>query len=284
MENLAYYNGKISPISEMMIPAIDRAAYFGDGVYDAAAIANHIPFAIDAHIDRFFNSFSAIKIDFPMTKAELKALLLDLISRVDGGEMMLYWQCSRGSFPRGHAFPPADIKPNLLAFLTPFNMHKLNKTMKLATVEDTRYFHCNVKTLNLLPNILAAQYAKEQECDEVVFHRGESVTEGCHSNLLIIKDGVLCSHAADNLILPGITRQHLLDLAPKVGLKTSEAGFTLQEMMDADEVLITSSGALCNAAVTVDGIKVGGKAPKFLDDLQKIYGEMFNQETNSKIF
>lgn len=284
MENLAYYNGKISLISEMMIPATDRAAYFGDGVYDAAAIVNRTPFAIDAHIDRFFNSFSAIKINFKMSKNELKELLFSLIEKVDSEQMMLYWQCSRGAHPRGHAFPPKNVEPSLMVFLTPFTMKPMRKTMKLATVEDTRYLHCNIKTINLLPNIMAAEHAQEQGCDEVIFHRGEIVTEGCHSNILIIKDGVLYSHPADNFILPGITRKHLLELAPKAGLVAREEKFTLAELLAADEVLTTSSGALCNAAETVDGKRVGGKDTKALELLQKAYGEMFNLETGSKTF
>lgn len=284
MQNLAYYNGKISRISEMMIPATDRAVYFGDGVYDATAVANFIPFALDAHIDRFFNSFSAIKLDFKMSKSELRDLLLDLVVQLDDGNSMIYWQCSRGSAPRGHAFPFPAVEPALLVFITPFTMHSFENTKRLLTVEDTRYLHCGVKTINLLPNVLAAQKAAENDCDEVVFHRGEIVTEGCHSNILMIKDGVLCSHPLGNLILPGITRAHLMELAPTVGLKTSEKQFTLAELYDADEVLITSSGSLCNAASELDGKAVGGRAPELLGALQKAYGEKFNRETGSSTF
>lgn len=156
--------------------------------------------------------------------------------------------------------------------------------MKLMTMEDVRHHILNVKTLNLLPNVLAAQAAKEKGCNEVVFHRGSRVTEGFHSNILMIKGGALCSPPLDNLILPGITRKHLIQIAGQLGIPVKEDVITLEELFDADEVLVTSSGDLCNAATELDGKPVGGRAPEILHALQKAYGERFNRETNSHTF
>ena len=151
--------------------------------------------------------------------------------------------------------------------------------IKLNTEEDTRFYHCNIKTLNLIPSVIAYQRCIEQGCQETVFHRGERVTECAHSNILIIKDGVLCTPPRDNLILPGITLKHLLMLAEKNGIPTSEAPFTMQELADADEIIVSSSGGLCIQAVELDGKPIGGKDPKTLKTLQDAYAEFYAEDT-----
>lgn len=284
MKSIGYYNGKTGPLEELTVPFTDRGLYFGDGVYDATAVANHTPFAIDDHIDRFFNSFQAVRIPFAMSKPQLKELLLDLCQQAEGDSHILYWHVTRGCGERGHAFPPEGTPANLLIYLSPFHVSPFEATMKLMTMEDVRHHILNVKTLNLLPNVLAAQAAKEKGCNEVVFHRGSRVTEGFHSNILMIKGGALCSPPLDNLILPGITRKHLIQIAGQLGIPVKEDVITLEELFDADEVLVTSSGDLCNAATELDGKPVGGRAPEILHALQKAYGERFNRETNSHTF
>ena len=135
------------------------------------------------------------------------------------------------------------------------------------------------ETLNLIPSVIAYQRCIEQGCQETVFHRGERVTECAHSNILIIKDGILCTPPRDNLILPGITLKHLLMLAEKNGIPTSEAPFTMQELADADEIIVSSSGGLCIQAVELDGKPIGGKDPKTLKTLQDAYAEFYAEDT-----
>lgn len=284
MKSIGYYNGKTGPLEELTVPFTDRGLYFGDGVYDATAVVNHNPFAIDDHIDRFFNSFRAVRIPFAMSKAELKELLLDLCRQAEGDGHILYWHTTRGCGERGHAFPPAGTPANLLVYLSPFHVTPFDVTMKLMTMEDVRHHMLHVKTLNLLPNVLAAQAAKENGCNEVVYHRNGRVTEGYHSNIMMIKDGALCSPPLDNLILPGITRMHLIQTARQLGIPVKEDVITLDELFAADEVLVTSSGDLCNAATAIDGKPVGGRAPEILHALQKAYGQRFNQDTQSQTF
>jgi len=135
-------------------------------------------------------------------------------------------------------------------------------------VEDTRFLHCNIKTLNLIPNVIASQRALEAGCDEVVFHRGETVTECAHSNVHIIKNGRFITHQADNLILRGIARSHLLQACDRLNIPVDEREFTLSELFDADEALVSSSGDLGVSAETIDGKRVGGKAPELLKRIQ----------------
>lgn len=279
MENLGYYNGKIGLLEEMMVPMNDRVCYFGDGVYDATYAVNHIPFALMDHIDRFYNSAAMIRIPIEMSKEEMAALLTDLVKKVDSNEAMLYWQITRGTGPRNHSFNGAPMKPNFWVTVRHNPMKDIHKKYKLMTVEDNRYFFCNIKTLNLLPNVLAFQQAVEAGCDEAVFHRGEMVTECAHSNIIILKDGVFRTAPLSNLILPGITRKHLIAICKEIGIPVLEEAFTIAQMMDADEVIYTSSGALCNPVSEVDGKPVGGKAPELLKKLQDTYLARFRKET-----
>lgn len=278
MENVGYYNGEFGLIEEMKVPMTDRALYFGDGVYDATYAVNHKIFALEDHLDRFYNSCKLLEIPFDMPRTELTAILQEVVDRIDcDGEIMLYWQASRGSGLRNHVFP--DSKPNLLAYTREFPMRSLDKKFKAITLEDTRFLHCNIKTLNLIPSVIANQRAKEAACDEAIFHRGDVVTECAHSNVTIIKDGVFRTHPANNLILPGITRKHLIQICNENKIPVDETPFTLKELFDADEVIITSSGALCNVVSEVDGKPVGGKAPEIIKTLQTAYREKFLKDT-----
>lgn len=147
-------------------------------------------------------------------------------------------------------------------------------------MEDTRFFHCNIKTLNLIPSVMASQKAKEMGCDETVFHRGGRVTECAHSNVHIIKDGVFRTAPLDNLILPGTARAHLITACKKLGIGVSEEPFSVDELMAADEVIVSSAGSLCLQAVEIDGKPVGGKAPEILKPLQDEVLRVFMEETN----
>ena len=262
MKNIAYYNGKTGLIEEMMVPMNDRACYFGDGVYDATAALNHVPMHFDDHIDRIFSSAKLIDIDIPMTKDEMKRMLLDLIAQVDGDSLMVYWQVTRGVGMRNHPYSGAETKPSVWAFVKPLKMRDPYGVYKCITMEDTRFLHCNIKTINLLPAVIANQRAMEAGCDETIFHRGDRVTECSHSNVHIIKDGVLRTAPCDNLILPGIVRKQILSVCRDIGVPVVEAPFTVAELMDADEIFFTSSSALSSRVAEIDGRSVGMKDEK----------------------
>lgn len=279
MKYVGYYNGEIGPLEEMKIPMLDRAVYFGDGCYDATTFANNNIFAADDHLDRFYNSCKLLEIPFEMSREELRAELQKCIDANEIDHGMLYWQCSRGTTYRGHQFPPASVKPNLMIFTVPCDLIPFDKTFRLISMEDTRFLHCNIKTLNLIPNCMAMQRAVEAGCDEVVFHRGDRVTEGAHSSLAIIRDGVFCTPPADELILPSITRKHFLDLCDKLGIPSRVAPFTVDELLTADEIMILSTGSHCIRVCEVDGKPVGGKASELLEHLQQAYQQEFIEGT-----
>jgi D-alanine transaminase len=267
MKNLGYYNGETGIIEEMRVPMTDRACFFGDGVYDTALSHNGVIFALDEHIDRFFRSAGLLEITPPLSKGELAGLLNGLNARVDGPTKFVYWQVSRGTALREHAFAPG-IKANLWITVEPAELEDTRKPVRLITVEDTRFLHCNIKTLNLIPNVLAAEKARRAGAAEAVFHRGDRVTECAHSNVHIIKNGIFQAPPADNLILGGITRAHLLAMCRKLGIPVKEEPFTVAELFDADEVIVTACTSFCLSASHIDGKPVGGKAPALLKKLQ----------------
>ena len=215
MKTLGYYNGTYDELDRMMVPMNDRVCYFGDGVYDAGPCRNYHIFAIDEHIDRFFNNAALLEIRMPCTKAELKALLQELVQKLDTGDLFVYYQVTRGTGMRDHPF--TEGTGNLWVTLKPAAPPQLAEKIRLITVEDTRFYHCNIKTLNLIPSVMASQRAKEKGCQEAVFHRGDRVTECAHSNCHILKDGRLITAPLDNLILPGIARAHLINICEKSG-------------------------------------------------------------------
>jgi D-alanine transaminase len=280
MEALGYYNGAWGPLDEMTVPMNDRAGYFGDGVYDATGCVNKVIFALDEHVDRFFISAELLEIKLTYSKDELKKTLNDMVAKVEGDELFVYWQATRGTARRNHAFP--DCPSNLWIIIKPGVIADIYKKIKLITLEDTRFLHCNIKTLNLIPSVIAAQRAKEAGCNEAVLHRGNIVTECSHSNAHIIKDGKFITHPADNLILPGIARSHLVKACARLGIPVEEREFTLDELFDADEVVISSANTFALSAESVDGKPAGGKAPALLKKLQDEMMREFCESTGWK--
>ena len=277
MRRLGYYNGAYGELEEMTVPMGDRGGYFGDGVYDATYSRNYKIFALDEHIDRFFNSATLLKINLYHTKQEIADILREMVAKMDTGNNLLYWQATRGTAVRNHVFP--EGKSNLWIMIIPKEIEPVYKKVSLTTMEDTRFLHCNIKTLNLIPNVMASERAKQLGCDETVFHRGERVTECAHSNVHIIKDGILRTAPTDHYILPGIARAHLIRACKALGYGVDEYPFTVAEMMEADEVIVTASGSLCLAAEKIDGKPVGGKAPEMLKRLQDYVLSEFLQAT-----
>ena len=258
MKTLGYYNGKYAEIEEMSVPMTDRACWFGDGVYDAGLSRDYHMVFLDEHIDRFFRSAGLLEIRMPVGKKELRDLMYSLIRRLDTGNLMFYMQVTRGSGIRNHVFP--DSPANLWITFKPMEMTDGSVPVKMITLEDTRFFHCNIKTLNLIPSVIAAQRAREAGCGEAVLYRpGGRVTEGAHSNIHILKSGELWTAPADNLILPGIARAHLLRACEALGIPAHEEPFTLEDLFSADEVLMTISSHPCCRADRIDGKPVGMK-------------------------
>lgn len=279
MKNLGYYNGVIDQIDAMRIPMNDRSNYFGDGIYEVCLVANGAIFALEDHLNRFYDNLDKVQIHFTYSKQALKALLQDMVERVEGTSLSLYWQVSRGTAKRSHVFPDPSVNANLMIMVDQLNLPRKDMLYKLITLPDIRFLRCDIKSLNLLPNVLASQAAKEAGCDEAVLHRNGIVSECAHSNLFYLKDQVLYTAPLNHLILPGITRARLIACAKRLGIAVVEAPFTLEELKQADEVIVTSTTKQCVRACELDKEAIALRDPVTFTALQDACFHEFEKET-----
>lgn len=280
-KRLAYYNGTYGELEEMTIPMGDRVCFFGDGVYDATIAGNGVIHDCDIHIDRLFRSADLLRINIPKSKDEIRTLLYDLLKVVDPSieTAMVYIQVTRGTAPRKHAFP--NVPANLWILFWDYGKLVTHKHIDVITYPDKRFEYCNIKTLNLIPSVLAAQASEEAGTEETIFLRpGNIVTECAHSNISILKDGCFITHPADEFILPGIGRANLIRKCGQLGIPVAEREYTLEELLAADEVIVSASGQFCVAVDHVDGKPVGGKAPNILSKLQDTLMDDYLWEIN----
>lgn len=279
MKNLGYYNGTYNELDKMAIPMNDRVCWFGDGVYDAGPCRNYHIFAMDEHIDRFFRNAEKLMINMPITKPALKDLLNELVRKVDVGDLFVYYQVTRGTGMRTHEFTEGSA--NLWIMIKPASIADGTVPIRLITEEDTRFYHCDIKTLNLIPSVMAAEKAKRAGAQEAVFYRpGNRVTECAHSNVHILKDQVLYTAPLDNLILPGIARAHLLKACRNLSIPVKETPYYLDDLFAADEILVTSSSNLCRHACEIDGKPAGMKDAETFERIRKAVLDEFYTATN----
>lgn len=250
--SIAYYNGAFRNFHEIRIPLTDRCVFFGDGIYDAAIGKEGEIYLEEEHLNRFISNAKRLGIPMKLTKSELSTLLHRVIDENEFKQYFLYFQLTRYSPERLHAYPDSN-KSNLLITIKSHTLPDSEKAIKLISREDIRYSMCDVKTLNLLPAVLASRAAAEKGCDEAVFIRDGIVTECAHSNISIVKNGILYTHPTDRFILPGIMRARMLRMCEHLGISYREVGFSYENMTAADEILVTSTTKLCLCASEIDG-------------------------------
>ena len=260
---------------------LDRVCWYGDGIYDATYAHNHKIFDIDNHLTRFYRSAKLLDINIPVERTELEKILKELVLKVDSPDQFVYMQCTRGSGLRSHVYEENSVG-NLWITLVPETVEDTYKPVDVITYEDKRFYYCNCKTLNLIPSVLAATAANRAGCHEAIFHRGDIVTECAHSNVSIFKDGKVITHQLDDMVLPGTARIRLLAFAKKLGYETEERDYTLDELMNADEIIVHSTGSFCIPVKTVDGKLVGGKAPEMLKKIQDALVADFEEQCKAE--
>ncbi len=275
--SIAYYNGNFCDFKDIGIPLTDRSVFFGDGIYDAAIGRCGGIYLEREHIRRFAGNAEKLDIPMPFDESSLSSLLHELIERNDIREYFIYFQLSRYSKDRTHHYEKTS-RSNLLITLTEAPISRRDRTLKLITASDIRYDLCNIKTINLLPAVMASERAKEAGCDEAVFCRGATVTECAHSNIAILKDGTLYTHPLTERILPGVTRGRMLFMAERLGVNHKEEPFSVADLFYADDVLITSTTKFIKRASEIDGIAVGNKSGSIADALtDALYDDFYIQ-------
>lgn len=267
MEGYAYYNGKIGKCRDISIPLTDRLIYFGDGIYEVMIGRSNMLFLPEDHIDRLFFGINELNIYCAFSKDDLISLIYRLINISGYESYMIYISVSRDADERTHSYIDCT-SANLLIIIKEFSLSK-SDGLKLITLNDDRYNYCHIKTVNLLPSVIAATKAQIAGCDEAVFIRGGIVTECAHSNIFIIKNETLITHPISSSILPGVTRKHLIKIAKDLKIPVIESGFTKSELMTSDEVIVTSTTKFANEAKIIDGHFVGGKNKRLLEELKR---------------
>lgn len=282
MKRIAYFNGTIGNYDEMMIPFSDRSVFYGDAIYDAVLVLDRKPFALDLHLDRLYKSCAMTQIVFEMPREILKKEIDKLLALSDMGSVMLYLQVTRGAAPRKHEYPE-HATPNLLMFTSAVAVPPRDKRASLSSVEDLRFQYCNIKTTNLMPNVFAAQKAKEAGATEALFHRGERVTEAAHSSILMIKNGTVIMPPLDELILPGITRAIIHEVCEENNIPVDIRAFTVSELMDADEIILCSTTKNVIYVYEIDGKPVAGKDPTLREKIQQLFAERVYADTGVRV-
>jgi D-alanine transaminase len=242
MSELIWLNGEIMPMSEARISVEDRGFQFADGVYEVIRLYNGKPFTLTEHLTRLERSAAGIQLPMPMAATALGNEIKKLIARTGIKEGMVYLQLTRGAAPRNHAFP--QVGQTLLFYVRPLDPPAepgAGEGVKLITVPDERWRRCWIKSVALLPNVLAKNAALAAGADEAVFLENETVTECSASSIFAVIGRKLVTHPVGTRVLPGITRAVLLDLAPSIGIEIDERGFHEEEARRADEIFITST-------------------------------------------
>jgi len=274
------WNDRLVKKEEIKLSIEDRGYQFGDGVYEVIKVYNGSMFTVTEHIDRFYESAEKINIVIPYTKDVLHKMVYDLIEANEIVNGYVYFQITRGSSPRAHAFPQPTTEPVFIAYTMKGerSIENYEKGVKAKFVEDIRWLRCDIKSLNLLGNVLAKEAAQQAGCYEAIQHRGEIVTEGSSSNMYGIKDGVLYTHPTNNLILHGITRRVIMSLCEEIGLSVIEEAFTTEQAIDMDEFFMSSTSSEITPIIQIDDSIIGnGKPGEWTRKLQAAFDARVQQ-------
>ncbi len=260
-----YFNGAFMPIEEAKVPVLDRGFIFGDGVYEVIPVYSRRAFRLAEHLKRLQHSLDSIKLRNPHSEAEWTEILNKLIQHSKPEDQYLYLHITRGVAKRDHAFPNPPVPPTVFAMSSPLThppAELLQTGIACITVADNRWLRCDIKAISLLPNVLLRQAAVEAGCAEAILIRDDAfMTEGAASNIFVVKNGTLLAPPKDNLMLPGITYDVILELAAANGIPYEVRRISKAELFSADELLLTSSTREVLAITTLDGQPVGNGKP-----------------------
>jgi D-alanine transaminase len=261
---IVYLNGQLTPLSEAKIPVLDRGFIFGDGVYEVIPMYGRKPFRGTQHIARLFRSLATIGITNPYNENEWLALIARVVQANELDDQMIYIQVTRGVAKRGHAFPKEEVTPTVFIMTSTMALPSAaarTKGVACVSMEDKRWLNCQIKSISLLGNVLAAQHAAEHDVTEAIQFRDGFLSEASSSNVWIVKGGKLYAPPKDNLILEGIRYGLIEELCSAQGLAFEARKITQAEVFDADEVLLSSASKEILPVVSIDDKTVGNGTP-----------------------
>ncbi len=264
MERIFFINGQFVPASKAYISAEDRGFNFGDGVYEVVHWYNSHPFLLEEHVERLIESACVIRIELPWSKEELIEVAKETALRNNLRDDYIYMQISRGRAVRQHSFPE-NIKPTLVMNTQPSakpSDQVREKGARVITIPDIRWLHCDIKALSALANVLAKQTAKDHNVDDVLYDRaGVGIVEGGSSNIFYFKDNKLITPPLSPYIFPGITRGKIIEVAYECNFEVEEKVLSLSEVLEADEVMLASTGLELLSVTEINSRKIGSGVP-----------------------
>ncbi|QDD66981.1 D-amino acid aminotransferase [Herbaspirillum seropedicae] len=262
-EAIVYLNGELTPLSDARVPVLDRGFIFGDGIYEVIPMYGRKAFRGKQHLARLFRSLAGIGIPNPHDEAGWMDLIDQVVQANGLQDQMIYLQVTRGVAKRAHAFPK-EVVPTVLIMTNPMALPSaamLEKGVPCVTMEDRRWLNCQIKSTSLLGNVLAAQFAAENEVTEAIQFRDGFLSEASASNVWVVKDGKISAPPKDNLILEGIRYGLMEELCAEQGITLESRRITREEVLAADELMISSASKEVLPVVTLDGQPVGSGRP-----------------------
>lgn len=261
---LAYVNGRYMPRRDACLPIMDRGLLFGDSVYEVIPAYGGHPFRVEHHLRRLDRSLAAIRMQNPLRHAQWHEVFQRLSEQLPGQDQSLYLQVTRGDYPvRKHPIP-SEVHPNVIAFTSLHPTHDpddIARGICVITLDDIRWHQCNIKATTLLANVLGRAQAEEEGADEAILIRDGNAMEGTASNLFIVSNGLLITPPDSEELLPGVTRDLVLELAKEDGIPFTQASISMSDLEQADEIWLTSSTREVGAVVRLNGNNVGDGKP-----------------------
>lgn len=261
--SIAYLNGEYLPIEECKISVLDRGFIFGDAIYELIPVYNAKPFYIDAHLKRLYRSLDQVKINNPHNEQQWKDIIQQLIDNSGMQQLSVYIQVTRGVAPRDHAFP-VNTSPTVFGMTNTWpsvSEELYSQGLSAVTVEDMRWNRCDIKVTSLLANVMKKQQALDHEAHEAILVRDGYVLEGSATNVFVVKDGKVTTAPKNHLILPGITRDVVVEILKELNIPLNEQAATEDQLIGADEVWVTSSTKECAAVTRVNNQPIGSGKP-----------------------
>lgn len=259
--DVVYLNGRYVPKSEAAVPVEDRGFLLGDGVYEVVPFYEGVPLFMERHLDRLRFSLSEVRIDFDADDVADVARQLVARNGLDQADRsIVYVQVTRGVAPRTHYFPEKPVPPTVFGYAKAWTRpadDAWGRGFAAITVPDRRWLRVDIKTINLLPNALAFQAAKDAGVDDAILVREGVAIEGAHQNFWAVIDGVAVTHPTTNLILAGITRGVVLEIARAEGIPVEERAIQVEELARAEELFFTGATGEVRPCVRVDGRAIG---------------------------
>ncbi|GAF63788.1 D-alanine aminotransferase [Bacillus sp. TS-2] len=282
------HNEHIISADDAKVEMNDRGYHFGDGIYEVIRIYNSKPFTMDEHLNRLIESANKLDLNLQITKETLENLINKLVEKNELTDGMVYIQMTRGVSPRNHLYHRTE-NPILSGFTqelsTQENQTKQKQGISAWVTDDIRWLRCDIKSINLLGNVMAKREAADHHCQEAILHRDGMITEGSSSNLFLVKDQTLYTHPATNLILNGITRQIVLKLAESLQFEMIEEAFPKDVIEHADEAFITSTTMEVMPIIEFKGgvktsLKIGPITEKLQEAFQHYKNDGLSTEHN----